>query len=227
MTMGNPAGEVYLGDTGEDDGATGGVTADIDAIIVGAGANGDNELTEHIRYADSLLTADKAKTRKQVKRRVGHASKTIKQMKDTSVIQVAVGAVTAISNLQSMTLYDTETKARNNPESSTFLLTYDEIVQSPRGGGEGERKRDMPVWNVLAPKGYDKAELGAKLMVLGQALKNEGLGTRCKSKRDHAALEVTYDARDFLGSIYGNEADDVLNKKKRYVKRGASYDDEL
>jgi hypothetical protein len=186
----------------------------------------DSDLAARIAAFANSLEVDtiKAKTKKPVKRRVGQASKTIKQMKDTTVIQVAVGAITSISNLQAMTMYDTETKARKNPESSTFLLTYDEIVQSPREGGEGEREREVPVWNVLAPKGYTKDDLGTKLVALGHALKNEVARGK---KRDAAVIEWTHDARDYLGSIYGNESGDVLNKKKRYTKRQATSDEEV
>ncbi len=179
-------------------------------------------------------TATKKKaSRLQQKRLVGAPSKTINQMKDVTVKQVAASAVTAVCNLQRMTVYDTETKALNNPKCDTLLINYDECVQVPRAAGDGEKVREVPKWTILAPEGSTPCAVGAMLQAIGQAMLDEGEQNKQRitinskkgkkplpKKRNQGVLfELTDSANAFLNSLYGDDSE--LAKKKRFKNKSA------
>ncbi len=170
----------------------------------------------------------------QQKRLVGEPSKSINQMKDVTVKQVAATAVTAVSNLQRMTMYDTETKALNNPRCHTLLINYDEVIQVPRAAGDGEKGRKIPHWTILAPQGATTYSIGTMLQNLGKEMlegaavleqtletnnnkKKKAVGGK-KRKDPPFTVAVTNLESEFLNSIYGKDGGLELEKKKRYTK---------
>lgn len=71
------------------------------------------------------------KKRVQKKRQIKSPSITIKHMKDSVVRAQAMAAVWKVDVVQRMTQYEDEEQTKANPESSTYLLNYDEIVERP------------------------------------------------------------------------------------------------
>jgi hypothetical protein len=151
----------------------------------------------------------------QQKRLVGNASKTINQMKDVTVKQVTSTAVTAVKNIQLMNTYDTETKNANNPSCDTLLINFDEIIPVPREGGDGEKKRKVASWTILAPNTIDPLQLGQRLESLGRQLMNPKKKDP-KSKKDGFVVNVFTSPDEYMAEIFGNKAGNSLEKRKRY-----------
>jgi hypothetical protein len=173
------------------------------------------------------------KKRIQNKRLVGDPSKTINQMKDLTVKQVAASVVFAMENLQQMTVYDTQTKTENNPRCDTFLINYDEMLEVPRKCGDGEKKRKSPQWTVLVPPGATAQSVGSMLVSLGQSMLEGRKSTKKVkfAKKGSSAeppppappssfpFEITHSGSAYLNAIYGEEGVNELKKKKRYTTK--------
>ncbi len=167
-----------------------------------------------------ITASRKTKPRVQQKRLVGTPAKTINQMKDVTTKQVASTAVTAVTNLQKMTVYDTELKKENNPYSDTLLVNFDAIVPFPRSAGDGEKGRKIPVWTVLAGSELDQVVIGERLEALGRAMKGNSTAPKKgapKKKVDEFEWNVTSSGNEYLDSLYGESGgNELLAKRKRY-----------
>jgi hypothetical protein len=149
-------------------------------------------------------------------------------MKDVATKNVAGTALQAVSNLQMMTTYDTKVKSTRNPRCDTILINYDECVQEPRKAGDGEKFRSAPNWTVLIPPGATRPGISVLLKSIGESLLNEeekSSSTKGKNKKRgdvkqrKSDVVVTSCIETYLTSIYGDEGDVELSKKKRYLKK--------
>jgi hypothetical protein len=108
------------------------------------------------------------------KKRCGSRARTITNLKD-DVTKLSHSTVAkSMHDIHKMQTYRYAGMEKNNPNITSLWVTFDDVVPVTHGAPEGSKRRQVPLWAVMLPKGADKKEMGKKLQLLGKAMEDGG-----------------------------------------------------